>query len=424
MALLAALLLYPLYPKVGLLGVSGTYIPVRIDDLVTAVLAAVWLLMLVRQRRAPVFPLAISALAALWMVCALISLIVGVTILHSIKPAAGIGFWAKPLEYLLIGLIGFDLIRNRLVSVRAVLAAVFTAGALVITYGVLERIGVVKPFPFTTPIPGVITSTVGDPHELASYMGLIVLLALALWPSLSRPFRLAAAAGLIPAVFVMFNSGARSEYVTLGLVVAALAFWKRSRSLRGPALVTAAVVVLMFFSPLAINAVKDLVPHGGGGGTPGTGSGNSAPTVTSRFGDPTLGSSLASRFFLKWPAYLRSTASDPIFGLGPSAGTEAVDGYYIRALLEFGIVGLAVFLALLVAIWRGLRRAVTWEIGLNRDLAVGLLAGTAFVAVVGILIDTWVASRVMELYWPLLGVTLGIAAVQPAAVRQAELAVA
>lgn len=423
-ALLAALVLYPLYPKVGLQPVAGTYIPIRFDDLITAILGAVWLISLARQRRMPNFPFAIGGLAALWMVCSLISLIVGAVILRSITPATGFAFWAKPLEYLLLGLVGYDLVRSRQVGAQAVLAAIFTGASVVVGYGVLERFSIVPTLPGTTPIPGVVISTIGDPHELASYLGLIVLLGVVVWPGLSRRMRIVAAIGLIPAVFVMFNSGARSEYLTLFLVLAGLGVWKQTRALRRPAFAAATLLVIMFISPFAIDALQVL---SGAHSTPqgnGHGSGSSTPTVASRFGDPTLGSSLRTRFVVKWPADLKSTARDPIFGLGPSAGTEAVDGYYIRVLLETGIVGAAVFLALLAAIWRALRRAVAAEVGIGRELAVGLLAGTVFVALVGILIDTWVASRVMELYWPLLGVTLGIAAVETSAVRTAELAVA
>lgn len=418
--LLAALVAYPLYPKVGLVKVSGTYIPIRFDDIITAVLGLVWAATLLRQRRVPVFPVAIGALAALWMASGLISLIVGVAILHSIGAATGFTFWAKPFEYLLIGLIGFDLVRTRQVSVKWVLAAVFAAAGLVTMYGVLERIGVFPSFPGTTPIPGVIISTIGDPHELASYVGLVVVIGVALWPSLSRNARICLGVGLIPAVFVMFNAGARSEYLTLFGVMVVLAVWPLTRGLRKPALTAAAVLLLVFFSPIAIDALKPPAPSTG----TSHGGGSTAPTVTSRLGDPTLASSLHTRFLVKWPDDIKKTLRDPLFGLGPSSGTEAVDGYYVRALLEFGIVGLALFLGLLLSIWRAIRRTVASETGLNRDLAVGLLAGTLFVAGVGILIDTWVASRVMEMYWPLLGVTLGIAAVQTSTVRAAEPAVA
>lgn len=418
-ALLAALVLYPLYPKVGLVPVTGTYIPVRLDDVLTAIVALAWAAGLVRQRRAPVVPGTISALAGAWVICGLISLIIGAVILRSVPPLTGLAFWAKPLEYLLLGMIGFDLVRSRQLSVRAVLAAVFLGGAIVTGYGLLERLGLVPPFPFTTPIPGVLTSTIGDPHELASYLGLLLVFGVALWPSLNTRLRLLAAAGAVLAAWVMFNSGARSEYISALVVLLGMALWRPTRSIRTPAIAAAAVLAVVLISPLAMDMAASLT-RGSSGQPP---SGNT-PTVTSRLGDRSLVSSLGTRFFVKWPAFLRDTARDPIFGLGPSAATEAADGYYIRSLLEFGIIGTAVFVALLLAIWRALRRHIDAETGLARDVAVGLLAATLFCAVVSILIDTWVASRVMELYWPLLGATLGTAAAQPSAARNPELAVA
>ena len=82
----------------------------------------------------------------------------------------------------------------------------------------------------------------------------------------------------------------------------------------------------------------------------------------------------------------------------------------MRSFVESGIAGLTAFLvligALIVSAWRAARQAS----GFAKALAVGMVASTAFVALVSILIDTWVASRVMELYWPLMGTALGAAA--------------
>ena len=128
----------------------------------------------------------------------------------------------------------------------------------------------------------------------------------------------------------------------------------------------------------------------------------------------TFGGSFNERFNIKWRAYIEKTMRSPIVGLGPSAATEAADGYYMRAFVESGIVGLLTFIALIGAVLVSAWRAARHGIGLGRALAGGMVASTVFVALVSILIDTWVASRVMELYWPLLGTTLGAWALQTA----------
>ena len=113
---------------------------------------------------------------------------------------------------------------------------------------------------------------------------------------------------------------------------------------------------------------------------------------------------------------------DPLLGAGPSAATEAADGYYIRSFTEVGIVGTLAFGALILSVLIALRRVARSPAGDARAAAFGLVAGTFFVAAVGILIDTWVASRPMQLYWPAVGATIAalasdrLAASEPAGI--------
>jgi peptidoglycan/LPS O-acetylase OafA/YrhL len=104
--------------------------------------------------------------------------------------------------------------------------------------------------------------------------------------------------------------------------------------------------------------------------------------------------------------FFRIAMRDPIFGAGPSAATEAADGYYVRSFTEVGLVGTAAFVAFIGSIMFGFWRVFRRTQQLARSMALGMIAATVFVALVGILIDTWVASRVMQLYWPLAGALL------------------
>ena len=112
------------------------------------------------------------------------------------------------------------------------------------------------------------------------------------------------------------------------------------------------------------------------------------------------------RFQVKWPVLLQIAWAHPFFGGGPSAATEAADGYYVRSLVEIGVIGTIAFLVLLGAVVIRLRAGFARRGGLPRWLALAALVGTLFVAAVGVLIDTWVASRPMQLYWPLVGAAL------------------
>ena len=404
---LVTLFLLPLYPKVGLVAISGTYIPVRADDLLIGSLGLIWAISLIAARRRPPLPTLVAGAAALWLAVTLVALVVGAFVLGSIGFLTGVAFWAKPLEYLLLAWIAYDLVRSQITSVRAVLAVVFASSAIVIGYGFFEHFRLVPRLPGQMAAPGVPTSTIGDVHELASYLGIVAVVLVAVWHRItSAMVRVAALIGLVLLLATIYYTGSRSEYVALGLCLLGLAFWRPARI---PSSVGIAVMVLLFAVPLIGNLISPLLPSGGSNGgveVPGDG------TVTDRFFGEALGSSFDQRFNVKWRRYIEETMRSPIIGLGPSAATEAADGYYMRSFVESGIAGLISFVilvgAVFVSIWRVARRAV----GLGRAVGVGMVAATVFVALVSVLIDTWVASRVMELYWPLLGTALAVGALQ------------
>ncbi len=92
----------------------------------------------------------------------------------------------------------------------------------------------------------------------------------------------------------------------------------------------------------------------------------------------------------RWATLLKTTLAhgdSMLIGLGPSFGSAAVDGYYVRVFIETGILGLAVFLWFLRRLWQA------------------QAAGAAFqeflliVAVTGVFIDVFASYKTMLLLW-------------------------
>ena len=306
----------------------------------------------------------------------------------------------------------YDLVRNDWLPLRYLVGTILASATIVIGYGIAEHFGLVPHLPGVNPPPGGTTSTLGDYHELASYLGLIVILALCLFAHApTRLARLALVVFIGSALFVLFWTGTRSEYISLFLVLLGLAVWRPTRR---PAIAAAVFMVVVFISPIVGFL---LFPPPGLQQAIASGQVNLndwGRSTTQRFdfaGDP-LAYSLGERFYLKWPRFIEAAMRNPIIGLGPSAAGEAVDGYYLRALVESGIVGLLAFITVLATVFSSAFRGARRARGVARSLAVVALSVTAFVALVGVLIDTWVASRVMDLYWPLIGAALAAVAVQ------------
>jgi hypothetical protein len=93
----------------------------------------------------------------------------------------------------------------------------------------------------------------------------------------------------------------------------------------------------------------------------------------------------------RWTALLKSAFAHPdtvIIGLGPSFGTSAVDGYYVRVFVETGAAGLVVFLWFLYS-FLSPRGGSPWQL---REY-VFILAAT------GLFIDIFTSYKGMLLLW-------------------------
>jgi hypothetical protein len=416
-ALLAALVIFPLYPKVGLIAIQGTYIPVRLDDFVTAAVLGCWAITLIRARRWPRVP-PIAPAVLVWLAIGLVSVGIGAGILGTIGWGTGALFWAKPIEYLALGWVAYDLVDSP-ARLRLFLVAVFTAAAIVVVYALLERFGWAPRAPNygnDVTLRRVLGSTMGDSHQLATYLGSVILLGIVLWHRLEPRFRVVGIVALALSAYVLVHAAGRSEYISLAACTALLAIWRPART---PALAAIAILAVLFVLPPAVDAsltdvlgrrVEPVIASPAPGGGPGqtAAPGASPPpaiNVAERFEGLEADRSLQIRME-RWPVFIALAMRDPLFGAGPSAATEAADGYYVRSFTEVGIVGTLAFAAVIASVVFALRRVARGMSDVSQAASIGLIAATLFIALVGVLIDTWVASRVMQLYWPAVGAVL------------------
>lgn len=99
--------------------------------------------------------------------------------------------------------------------------------------------------------------------------------------------------------------------------------------------------------------------------------------------------------FTRWAALLKSTFSQfdtSIFGMGPSFGSIAIDGYLVRLIVETGIVGVFLFFVFFISAYRWSLRGASW-IG---HYLLALLITSFF-------IDIFMSYRPMMLLWLALG---------------------
>lgn len=99
----------------------------------------------------------------------------------------------------------------------------------------------------------------------------------------------------------------------------------------------------------------------------------------------------------KWATLLKEMIKTPLFGLGLSIAGEAIDGNYVRLLVESGILGLASWLALL---WIIFKEALKYR---KNKLSYLVIYGVISLSIIAVFIDIFVSSKVIMLFWFLVG---------------------
>ena len=375
---------------IDLLTVGGG--TVRLFDLLSVLIVAVGLRTLLNRRleRGPVLYLT-------WSVLGFVSVLNG-AVFFGLPLLTGILFATRPLQYLLVGLALTGAVRAR----RDWLVFAGTALGLIVVSIVVDLV---------VADGGAAISRVGlsygGPFELACVAGGLAFASL-------RDHRLV---GLASAFFLVVVLSA--SRITVAVVLAVAAWLLLRRLLRRPQLLAAAAVGLLFvgvFLPVVAGSglfdttverfrqtglveeyrISDQVADGLS--PPRTHAQVEIETILNVKRalpvDPELDRSAMLRF-TRWRLLLARQDDRPatrLLGLGPGAGSQAVDGYYIRLLVETGWIGLGLYLGFLAAMVMG-----AWR----RDRT--LLLYLVVLVVSAVFVDVLVAAKAMTLLWILVG---------------------
>jgi hypothetical protein len=331
-------------------------------------------------------------LALLVTSCALLSAVLAgrVTLL------SGILYSVRPFEYFLAFPIGYAISRGggrsqwrRLVAFLAYLEA-----CLSLAHFAGVNVGV-SAFAYSRA-----AGSLGGPYELAAFSGLLFFVCL--------EERL-----VLPAFMTFGTLVLTASRVTLVITVAVLLIlgresWpvlRRALRIAAPAL-TAALVLLVVGGHVANVQILDRLVNTNVAPSIASGWHYAAETgpveTTQQYYYVVYGPRSAAFFaqadassairFARWCVLMRSLRSPitVLLGLGPSFAGAAVDGQFVRYVVEGGLLTLLVWL-------------LVW-VHLLRRLPPGLTAGLIVLLGTGLFIDILVSARPMTLFWMLAGI--------------------
>lgn len=408
------LILVPLYPKFPLLGVSGTFVAVRLEDFVIATVVGIWLT--TRLRNLPqLLKLPIHRAILLYLGVGAAALFSGIFISRATTINQGLLHWVRRIEYLSLFFIGFDFLKAK--AQAAFLTRVFILVSLAVAlYGLGQQFfglpvisttntEFAKGLALTLGAGARINSTFAGHYDLAAYSVFPLLLILGLLMTDSRhKLPLLITGSLV--YWTMLLSASRVTFAAFYLTAGLFILVMRKFSWLIPLAIVAIISVLA--TPQLLGRYRELITNHLFAVVPIA----RAQAVDEQEADalkPPLvpeDRSLNIRLNAEWPRAIRAVLKNPIFGTGYSSIGLAVDNDYLRALAETGLLGLAAFG---LVILRFLKSSLPYLKSPPRRFEHVFIAAVTF-GLVGLLlnavfIDVFEASKVAIITWTLLGIT-------------------
>lgn len=108
---------------------------------------------------------------------------------------------------------------------------------------------------------------------------------------------------------------------------------------------------------------------------------------------------------------------EPVLGFGVSHAGAAFDNQYMRVLIETGIVGIFVFLAMIMTIYKAVTASLRqlWDDGFYRGYMTGLMAGLTGLLLHSCTAATFIVIRIMEPFWFLVAIAVVLPELEDAA---------
>jgi O-antigen ligase len=389
-----SMLLSPEIPlaSAGGAGLEGSRsVILRSEDLVLLLVGFAWIArMAIHKDLGAIRRTRLNASIGVYIACCLFSTLIGIEA-GRIRPAVGLCFVAKYVEYFLVFFITVNYVRSE-DRLRRLLLAVLLTAAVIDLYAFAQIPSGVRP---TAPFEG----KEGEPNTLGGYLVLIfcVSCAIALTATERRWRRGCAllAAGSIPPLLATLS---RSSWIGLAAsLVALFALAPARRRLAAAAILAAALLFLVH-----PQSVEQRIAY--------TFQGEEEESVS--VGRVRLDSSSSARLS-SWGEAMRAWTRHPIAGWGVT-GYGFLDAQYFRILVELGAVGFAAFALLAGSAGRAFHLAFSrLQDPLHRGLGLGMFAGLVGLLAHAVGTNTFMLIRVMEPFWLLSGLVVASLALEP-----------
>lgn len=460
LSVIALLIFIPLYPKFPLFSIPETYVAVRAEDILVALVLFIFFLSHWRTGF-PVLSERISRLIILYWLAGFLSLVSALLITKNIISHLSLLHFLRRIEYMSCFFVALSSIKK----VRNVATQLFTL--LLSTVGVIAY-GFGQKF-FDWPVVSTMTrefsegligqlndwtrvnATFAGHYDLAAYLVLVlaITLALLIWEKRAWLRILYVLFGL-SALYLVVLTASRVSFVAYLIAVSLTTAWLKKPLWLAPVIGISLLFVLLSsdlterywvtisnlrFSLSSKENLSDVSLETDKIVASPTPSKIVTPTshqdppikkttrettkpVTTPAATPTFGPlesvelaaqrSTDIRFKVEWPRAVKAFLKNPFLGTGYASISLATDNDYLRLLGETGILGFLSFGLIFLELFRkALFFLKNTPFSFEKTVVAGLLGGVAGVLANAFFIDVFEASKVAFTLWILIGILVG-----------------
>ncbi|MFC1514689.1 O-antigen ligase family protein [Candidatus Omnitrophota bacterium] len=379
-----------LSPELRLVEVTQKAVVVRIDDILLGVVFLGWLVRIaVHKELGLIKQTSLNPLIIGYIVVCVVATVIGI-LTGRVTLARSFFFILKYFEYFLLYFMVTNIIRDRQ-QVENFVTAFLIAGLIICVFGITQ-IGAISRT--TAPFEG----ESAEPNTLGGYLLLLFSVCVGIFlysPSSQWMLFAGALACLILPPFIFTLS--RSSYFSfIPMYLAFIIFSQKKKFF-----LIISMIGVVTLGPILVPQVGQVIRE------------RVVSTFDSRrtfdaFGKSIpLESSAAARVY-SWQRVFKQWVKRPILGYGVT-GVGLVDAQYPRVLGETGIIGFALFIFLLSAIFRRVKYIFkTIRDDWAKGLALGLLAGFIGLLFHALAANTFIIVRIMMPFWFLLAIVISL----------------
>lgn len=408
-AIAAVLVFVPLYPKFPLFAVPFTYVQIRAEDFLIAIVWGIFIARTLVVKKIKLPPITFQVCTYFFI--GLLSLFSAIFITKNITPSVAILHYFRRIEYLSIFFLVYWASKDQS-SRRYYLELILLSAIGVLLYG-LAQIYLGAPVISTmdaeaskgmalTLRPGVsLSSTFAGHYDLAIYLIMVLSFLTAIACSIKEWLKRIPVLVFFAAILWLFmQAGSRIGLFGLFLSVALICYLYRR-------FVLSLILLIVMFAfvittPAFIGRFQTIIKIFS----------SQVVLIKPAYATPETHRSIQQdtstsiRLDVEWPMSLRSFYKNPLLGTGYSSLGLATDNDYLRALGETGLLGILTFLSVLIALFIKLKSELKSQEGLSKILVISALGIFVSFLVTAIFLDVFESSKIAILFWAYMGLAL------------------